>query len=453
MPVPKSRSRGKKSRSTRSAAHRTRDQRSSASFSPGLPLGLFQIDPEISARRERLARRTAQEELPALLDVVGRYASDPGEREDRLCARLGELMHRCDADGASDPDRSRYLEPDRVLSAVTAAVIEALGAPGEVPQTADFEPGGALAAPWRLWEVLREIAPDAQAHALYGLEEELRSRLAAPLPESSTRRALADSLLWACDGYRSRFLITAAFERAGQVRSYAWDVDACGYEAVTVAAGFFSSSESAFEQWRSAVGADATATSALAPVEDDAQRRLVAALLPDVEGFGRMGGESVEQMAEYHRSRRLAQSLRATPGLAQASPASEDDPRPELQQRHATRFADWLAARKPERDLAFDIGGTRRRTGRYVGRSGTGGTAPHLLAASGRRQDPLAPGLLPGGLHRRTPYTAPVLGALDRRADGPAGPPPRTLARILRRPHPPGPGPRRARIELVRTLP
>jgi len=354
--VPKSRARGKKSRSTKSAAHRTRAQRSSATLSPGLPLGLFQMDPEISARRERLARRTAQEELPALLEVVGRYAPDPGEMEDGLCTRLGEVMHRCDADGGSDPDRSRYLEPDRVLGAVTSAVIEALGAPGATPQAADFEPGGTLAAPWRLWEVLREIAPDAQAHALYGLEEELRSRLAAPLPESTVRRASADSLLWACDGYQSRFLITAAFERAGQVRSYAWDVDACGYEAVTVAAGFFSSSEAAFEQWQSAVGVDATATSALAPVEDDAHRRLVAALLPDVEGFGRMGGESVEQMAEYHRSRRLAQSLRATPGLAQASPASEDDPGPGLQQRQATRFADWLAAREPERDLAFDIG-------------------------------------------------------------------------------------------------
>jgi hypothetical protein len=312
------------------------------------------MDPEIRDRRERLARRMAAEELPGLLEFAGKPELDPGEVEDGLCARLGEIMHRCDADGGSDPARSRYIEPDRVLGSLTTALIDVLGAPGEVPQAADFEPGGGLFAAWRLWTVLREITPQAEAGTLYALEATLRTRLAAQLPENTGRSVVPDSLRWASDGYRSRFLITVAFEESGRQRWYSWDVDACGYEPVTVAAGFFVSPGSAFAEWRTAVGGEATAAAQLAPVEDRAQRSLIAALLPDVEGFGRMGGESVAQMTEYHRSRRLAQSVRGTPEFTDAGPKTDARLGGESNRKRAEQFANWLAEHQPERVFAFD---------------------------------------------------------------------------------------------------
>jgi hypothetical protein len=44
----------------------------------------------------------------------------------------------------------------------------------------------------------------------------------------------------------------------------------------------------------------------LAPVDDP---RLLAALLPVEMGFMRPGGENAEQLAEYHRSKRLAEAV------------------------------------------------------------------------------------------------------------------------------------------------
>lgn len=312
------------------------------------------MDPWIRARHDRLAQRMAQQELPDLLEFAGRRELDAVEVEDGLCARLGDLMHGYDTDDGSDPIRFGYLDPDRVLGALTAAAIEAVGPPDEVPQAADFEPDGGLFGAWRLWEVLREISPAAETGPLYEFEKGLRSRFRALMPESTVRTLVADSLCWACDAYGSRFLIAAEFERVGRKRWYAWDVDACGYEAVTVNAGFHESSASALESWRAAVGETAAAAAVLKPVGDAARWGLIAALLPEIESFGRMGGESAAQLGEYHRSRRLAFAVREARSFADRVPGADSGPEEQTRER-ADQFASWLSEREPGRVYAFDI--------------------------------------------------------------------------------------------------
>jgi hypothetical protein len=129
------------------------------------------------------------------------------------------------------------------------------------------------------------------------------------------------------------------------VRWYLWDIDACGHEAFTVHSGYYPSSAAALTGWQTAVGQTASAGTALAPVDDP---WLLAALLPVEMGVMRPGGENVEQFAEYHRSKRLAEAVkRAVPrpkarsdagltaGLTAATAAVE--------------FAAWLRARIPDR--------------------------------------------------------------------------------------------------------
>lgn len=311
---------------------------------------------EIQQTRNRRAERGAAEELPGLLEIAGRAELDPAGVEDAVCVRLGEIMHRYDAHDHGD--LARLVEPDRMLGAVTDAVLGALGAPAEISQVAAFGPGGTLFAAWRLWEALREISPQGQAAAMREHEDVLRSRFGELLPERAGRSGPLGAVRWARDAYGSRFLIAAEFEQAGRRRWYAWDVDACGYEPMAVAAGFFDSCESAIEEWRGAVGDTAAGSSAFAPVRHAAEQRLAATLLPDVEGFARMGGESAAQMSDYHRSRRLAQSVRSTPEWMDATAEHVVQASTDPQRERGERFVTWLAGRRPEREFAEDFAET-----------------------------------------------------------------------------------------------
>jgi len=106
-----------------------------------------------------------------------------------------------------------------------------------------------------------------------------------------------------------------------------------------VHSGYYPSSAAALTSWQTGVGQTSSAGTVLAPVDDPG---LLAALLPAEMGFLRPGGENVEQFAEYHRSKRLAEAVkRAVPrprarsdaGLTAATAAVE--------------FAAWLRARGP----------------------------------------------------------------------------------------------------------
>jgi len=106
-----------------------------------------------------------------------------------------------------------------------------------------------------------------------------------------------------------------------------------------VHSGYYPSSAAALTGWQTGVGQTSSAGTVLAPVDDP---WLLAALLPVETGFMRLGGENVDQFAEYHRSKLLAEAVkRAVPrtnarldaGLTAATAAVE--------------FAAWLRARVP----------------------------------------------------------------------------------------------------------
>jgi hypothetical protein len=147
-------------------------------------------------------------------------------------------------------------------------------------------------------------------------------------------------VLWTADRYGSRFAVTAPIMTAVEaVRWYLWDIDACGHKAFTVHSGYHPSSAAALTDWQTAVGPTASAGTVLAPVDDP---WLLTDLLPVEMGFMRPGGENVDQLAEYHRSKRLAEAvkrvtlrpeIRSDAGLTAATAAEE--------------FAAWLRARVP----------------------------------------------------------------------------------------------------------
>ena len=251
---------------------------------------------------------------------------------DALCERLGALLTE---DDASPPDVrfGPHQLAEAVLTAAEASVVAAL--------TAATEQDDAWRAPWRVLVALTAVLPYPFSDALDEMITRLRTLpVGRVLPVVPRSPKVTGPALWTSDRYGSRFAVTApimTFEEG--VRWYLWDVDACGHEAFTVHSGYYPSSAAALTDWQTAVGRPAAAGTALAPVDDS---RLLAALLPVELGFLRPGGETVEQLAEYHRSKRLAEAvLRAVPrsdvgadaGLTAATAAAE--------------FAAWLRARVP----------------------------------------------------------------------------------------------------------
>lgn len=71
---------------------------------------------------------------------------------------------------------------------------------------------------------------------------------------------------------------------------------------------------------------------------------MLAEVLPADEGLMRMGGESAAQFAEYHRSRRLADTVREA-----LAPLDVDDRPNKVAAEAAEEFLTWLEARKTGR--------------------------------------------------------------------------------------------------------
>jgi hypothetical protein len=112
---------------------------------------------------------------------------------------------------------------------------------------------------------------------------------------------------------------------------------------------FYPSAEAALAEWRTGVGEIAAAGTELAAVDDPL---LVAELLPSEEGILRVGGENVEQLAEYHRGKRLGEVVR------QAMPQQERQSDGGLSSADAAgEFAGWLLAGDADgRELPEDLG-------------------------------------------------------------------------------------------------
>jgi hypothetical protein len=161
------------------------------------------------------------------------------------------------------------------------------------------------------------------------------------LPAALPGPVVTGPVLWTRDWYGCRFAVAAPITTVGQpVRWYLWDVDACGHEAFTVHSGFYPTPEAALAAWQAGVGQIAASGTVLASVNDG---WLLAELIPAEQGFLHAGGESVEQLAEYHRSKRLGEAV------TQAVPR-RGTPRGDCLDAAtaAVEFVAWLRARGAE---------------------------------------------------------------------------------------------------------
>lgn len=306
---------------------------------------------QLDRQRMNLAMLDAQ---PIIKDLI--VKDEPVSWiEDELCRRLGRAL--AEQDQASDDRRAAGAEeildtysPDQLIDAVTdastLAALEDLATVGEALQT---QQGTARR---RLLMALARIVPHPAAEILIKTVKDPRERVPS-LPLGSIDTAPTGAALWCRDGYGTRFAITAPFTPAdGDPRWYLWDIDACGGDAYTVGGGYFAGPESALASWRAAVGAEATADSRLEPVADP---HLAARLLPGLPDFFHPGDESEAQYAEFHRSRRLAQDLRASDFLN-----GSGTPDPAVMEPHLDKdawigeFASWRAEHRPGETVLLD---------------------------------------------------------------------------------------------------
>jgi hypothetical protein len=288
--------------------------------------GLDAYRRDLQARRASLAAAAAG---PVVADLAGRAGSrsDP-ELEDELCARLGEWLAERKGQPVDD-----YVSPNVLAEAVVIAAAAAVRA-----SLADVSTGsGGGRDSWRVLSSVSRIVHHPLVGKAAAEVEHLRGlpggHLLPPLPDGP---AVAGQALWTRDAYGSRFAIAALFPTSGggPDRWYLWDIDACGLRAFTVHSGYHPTPERALADWQSGVGHPAAAGTAFTPVDDP---RLLADLLPAEEGFLRIGGESADQFAEYHRSRRLAEAVLEAVGPGDAAPRTDLDAA-----TATTRFAAWL---------------------------------------------------------------------------------------------------------------
>lgn len=293
--------------------------------------GLVAFRNQVNTQRVSLAAAMATD---LIVDLARAVADQPDiVVTDALCERLGALL----ADSGRSPVDMRvnpHQLAEAALAAAEASVVAAL--------TATTGQADAWRGPWRVLTALTAVLPYPYADAVDETITRLRTRPAGRvLPTMQPGPEVAGPVLWTSDRYGGRFAVTAPIMTAEEaVRWYLWDIDACGHEAFTVHSGYYPSSAAALASWQTGVGETASAGTVLAPVHDP---WLLAALLPAEMGFLSHGGENVEQFAEYHRSKRLAEAVkqavplpkaRSDAGLTVAAAAVE--------------FATWLRARGPE---------------------------------------------------------------------------------------------------------
>lgn len=291
-----------------------------------------------AAERVEQARPHARELVEHLLKSP---ATGAAALEDELCARLGPLLtdlaDRTPADVSELLDsagRDRldelvrnddYIGPQHFAEALADAVAE-LG----TPAGAGGDPEDAA---------VRRVAAAVTAV----LPSPLRQRTGLELPDPELR----GEMRWTRDRYGSRFAVVAPFAVPGApVRWYLWDIDACAFAPVPVHAGFYASPEEALAAWQVGVGPAAAGGTAWQAVDDST---LLRRLLPDLDGLVALGGETVEQHAEYLRCRRLAEVLL---DLAPLLPITREDPRPALVAGWLRR---WDDAPAQERDAAHAV--------------------------------------------------------------------------------------------------
>lgn len=256
--------------------------------------GLFEYRRRLDVHRTELAMDCAVPMVDALIATAPGWSDD--ELEDEFCRRFGAAMIQFD-----DAPLEDWANPDDVVRAVLSVLDERLREPEEA--------GGDRAVVQRVLAVVAGMLPPPLSESVSDLVAEHLDGGAAQ--RTARGRALTGPARWARDVYGTRWAVIAPFASAdGADRWYLWDVDACGYQVVTVHSGFHPSADAALGAWQQAVGPAAAA--AASTVTDDTET-LHELLSGEVEGI-RHGGEDQSQYAEFLRSRRLGQTVRQAAG-------------------------------------------------------------------------------------------------------------------------------------------
>jgi hypothetical protein len=293
----------------------------------------------VDAHKASLAATAAN----TLVGRLGTFAPDrpDWELEDDLCAQLGPRLQEW-----ADRPLDDAVSPTQFAEAIVTAAATAVRGRLEELST---DPDG-WQAPWRVLAIAASIVPYPLSAMAADVMEQLR-RLPGghALPKAPDGPTVTGQVLWARDGYGSRFGVTAAFSMPdGPDRWYLWDIDACGHQAVTVHSAYYATLGQARAAWQAGVGSLAAGESAFTPADN---RSLLADLLPAEEGLMRSGGENAEQFAEYHRSRRLAEAaLQAVEPSHAAQPTEFDAAATAAQQ-----FTAWLLTHRASERQPADL--------------------------------------------------------------------------------------------------
>ncbi|MFI5960011.1 hypothetical protein [Cryptosporangium sp. NPDC051539] len=288
---------------------------------------------QLDLRRGTRAKSAAGPLLAELTELAA--TATESELEDELCVRMGRTL----TDLAAADGLETHVGPNIFLEVF---VDTALGAIDDA--------GPAWQAPWRVAAVVAGTVPEPFAAMMADALGDLRARInAAVLPLLPSGPVLAGRPVWTRDLYGSRFGVAAPFRIGdGPERWYLWDIDTCSGTAHTVHGRYHETLDAALADWLSGVGEPAADGVTFGPIDD---RELLDRLMPREEGFMRIGGETTEQFAEYHRSKRLAEVV-----LAETPVRPTDRRDSALSKEAAGRFADWYLAQAdlPPQPTAFD---------------------------------------------------------------------------------------------------
>ena len=291
---------------------------------------------KLSEARSAIASARAAAAVSEHLTDLAAAGTD-AKFEDALCGWLGPWLLVED-----DARLEEQIDPNDAFDALVHAVADRVT---DVLDRWDTESDVGL----RLWRVLAALAAIAPA-PLDGHVAEVAADLRRGrrmLPSLPRGPRLAGEVRWARDAYGSRFGIVAPFDASGVRRWYLWDVDACGFEVFTVFSGYFANVDQAGDAWRAGVGEVAAGSAVFGPVDDTG---LMDELLPADMGIMRIGGESEQQLSEYHRGMRLADVVRVKARIRRKLPAEKLNP-----EAAAPLFATWLDEHQSDAQQPDDV--------------------------------------------------------------------------------------------------